>query len=155
MGHQRVGFYNENFKMAQVAEEVPFDVTILNYQTRFVLKYGPMKLGGRDYQDTFVLEIDTASSQRAHSQMLCGAGFGQTLFVDYANEATRVAKQFCEERGWQISNEVNHGPVLQFIVFRPSTKPASEQCTVRGGESSKTQRLPKLLSRRAQSLVHI
>ncbi len=114
-----MGCYNDNFSIAEVVEEVRVPVTVRSRDSTMVLKYGLMRFNGHDSERTMVVVIDYKNEERAHADSLPLGGFNSQICYDYADEATRVAKEFCSEKGWQINREVNHWPILQFIVTVP------------------------------------
>ena len=111
-----LGLYNKAFIMHSKIVQIKIPVVIRHIPVEMSLSYGPMKHNDHVHKETFVLEVNYFENQIKHDAQLTLDGFGQCLFDDYSEQATKIAKDFCGQNNLIINDELNHWPQLQFIV---------------------------------------
>ena len=114
----RMGLYNENFKMTsqEILEEKVEKIRREN--ARFKIIAGPLVFDGRALEKTYVLEVHYKDSEDAHTSKLPLGGFGSALCYDYMETATKLAEEFCKEKGFVINTHLNSWPIYQAVVSK-------------------------------------
>jgi hypothetical protein len=110
--------YNENFKMASKKMLENKVANIRNSNANFIITAGPLIFLHHKYSDTYVLEIDYKKSEETYLRTLPMRGFGQNIFMDYAEKAHELAQQFCDEHNFLINDTINSWPKYQAIVSK-------------------------------------
>lgn len=118
----KVGLYNKNFQMAskEIVGERTCDVRGNN--ARFQIVAGPLIWDGSPLSKTYVLEIRYEDSEKNHREKLDKtpgvSSFSQHLCPDYAEQAHRLAEEFCKEHDLLLNNHLNSWPVYQAVVSK-------------------------------------
>lgn len=114
----KIGLYNKNFQMSE--KEIEKDITrkVWNKNATFEVSLGPLVFDGETLKETYVLEIHYLSSKEAHRQTLPMGGFNSQIGLDYAEEAHKLASEFCEEENLVLNTHLNSFPEFQAIVSK-------------------------------------
>lgn len=140
MSGLKIGLHNPHFAINGEAEEIDAEITVRTRKAGLTIRFGNMLWDGKVFNETFVLEIDLYPASNGHADYLGAFSFGAHLFEDYAEAARQVAKNFCMERRLQISEELSHWPLLQFIVSKPREEQAFSRCSNHWRRTSKIQK---------------
>jgi hypothetical protein len=114
----RIGLYNKNFQMTseEMLEQKVCDVN--GKPAIFKIVAGPLKWDGKPLTQTYVLEIHYRGSEEAHRRELPLEGFSSHLYADYAEQAHKLAQEFCEQHDLVINTPLNSWPEYQAVVSK-------------------------------------
>lgn len=115
----RIGFSTENWKISEnkIICNQQFKAVVRNHPSVMNLKIGYMNWDNKDWNETFVLEIDYKKSEEEYSKKLVHT-FGKHIYADFGEAAQEIAYKYCKENDLAISMEIVHWPSLQFVVVR-------------------------------------
>lgn len=110
------------FEKGKLIQEQPFFVTIKNFSATFILKLFRLKIENHEYKKTFILEIEYKESENEHRKHLFLGGFNSQLCFDYAEEANKLAEEFCKKENLNMYDHLNSWPTFWMIVEKYAGK---------------------------------
>jgi hypothetical protein len=139
------GLYADGFEIAHPEEGLQSreTITVRNSKRDVTIECGPLKMASTVYQTVYMLRINYREIENRHAESLPLAGFGSCLSFDYSEALQDLVYRWCETNGFTVNREVNHWPVLQFLlVTKESGSPAFDVIAI--DPKTKRVRITKL-----------
>ena len=138
------GLYADGFKIGHLEEGLQSreTITVRNSKRDVSIECGPLEMGGTVYQTVYMLRVNYREIERRHAESLPLAGFGSCLSFSYGEALQDLIYRWCDEKGFTVNREVNHWPVLQFLLVAKDSGPALDVIAV--DPKTKQVRIAKL-----------
>lgn len=114
----KIGMQSTKFQMAEPKKPEEFGRTVDNFHAIFKVACGPLIFDGIPCSSTLFLEITYKEAEDTHRQLLGARSFGSHLCMDYAEEAHKVAGEYCKKHHLVLNEHLNSWPVFQAIVSK-------------------------------------
>lgn len=114
------GLYEDGFEIAHLEDGLQSreTITVRNTPRDVNIECGPLKLSGSVYETVYMVRINYREIENRHAESLPLWGFGSMLCFDYCEAVQDLVYRWCADKGFTVSREINHWPVLQFILVR-------------------------------------
>jgi hypothetical protein len=116
MANLTMGCYNSSISMQRPIYFTARGAVIRGKPVIFRIAYGRLKYPHKPRTRAYLLEINYKYEEQKHRKRLPPESRGGAISLEYAETVTKLAHEFCREQSWLINCELNHWPILQFIV---------------------------------------
>lgn len=114
----KIGMQNEKLQMSEPKKSEEFHRTVDDFCAIFMVACGPLIFDGTLCNNTFFLEITYKEAEDTHRKLLGARSFGSHLCIDYAEEAHKVADEYCKKNDFILNEHLNSWPVFQAVVSK-------------------------------------
>jgi hypothetical protein len=101
---------------------IDLEITVRGRTSKMTVYYGLMQWEDIKCWDSIVIKCDLTQNIERHMATLFMNGFGACIISDYGYAARAAVRALCKERGWQITNEFSHVPILHINAFAPGMR---------------------------------